>query len=167
MTILVLEASKLSPSLIFSIVRIELFLEFPLELVLCVDGIRSSPDVITPITPSNKDYILKGDSDITYLLCVILDLYCLELCFESLKEIVDLPCTFKPAEGMRPWCISLLRGGYLDDSTVGHCGHAHLDLSLQSLDPQGQPCKPRPWPCKLGVRNHWLPPMLKGHGSPS
>jgi len=133
MTILVLKSSKLGPSLVFNILRIEL-VEFPLELVLCVNRIRSFPNVVKPTMPPNKGYILKEESDIGLLLGAILHSHCPKIGSESPKEVICLPCIPSPVEGRRSWCIPLWSGGYLDRPTVGHHIHAHLDL-CQSLDP--------------------------------
>jgi len=46
--VLMLKALKLGPNLVFNILWIKQLLEFPLELMPCVDGIRFSLDVITP-----------------------------------------------------------------------------------------------------------------------
>ena len=93
------------PSLVFSIIRIELLLEFPLELIPCVDRIRFSPDIVILATPTNKGYIIKRGSNIIHLLGVTLDAHCCEISFESPKKIVNFPCISSPKEGRRPWCI--------------------------------------------------------------
>ena len=59
MTLLVLEASELSPCLIFGILGIGLLFKLPLELTPCVDEIGSSTDVVTPMTPPNKSNIFR------------------------------------------------------------------------------------------------------------
>jgi len=132
MTILVLKSSKLGPSLVFNILRIEL-VEFPLELVLCVNRIRSFPNVVKPTMPPNKGYILKEESDIGLLLGAILHSHCPKIGSESPKEVICLPCIPSPVEGRRSWCIPLWSGGYLDRPTVGHHNHAHLELGFKRL----------------------------------
>jgi len=132
----VLKASKFGPSLVFSILWIELLFELPLELVPYVDGIRSFPDVVTPMTPPNKGYILKGESGIAYLLGIILDSHCPEIGFESLKEVVDLPCTSSPVEGRKSWYIPF---GAMDTWTVPPMAtvamhNLMIDLCLLSFD---------------------------------
>jgi len=81
--ILVLEALKLGPSLVLSILGIKLLLEFPLESILSGDGVGSSLDIITLTGPLTKGYILKGEGSITYLLGFILDAYRSKVGFKS------------------------------------------------------------------------------------
>jgi len=71
--ILVLEASKLGPSLVLSILGIELLLEFPLEFIPSGDGVGSSLEVVTPTTPPNKGCIFKRKGGMVYLLPFICD----------------------------------------------------------------------------------------------
>jgi len=119
-------------SLIFSILWIELFFEFPFELVISVNAIRPSSDIARFATTPNKSNILKGQTNITHLVGVNLDVHCPKVGFESLKEVIYLPC---PMEDKRPWCIPTWSGGYLDGSTIGHCDRAHLEFGFKGLNP--------------------------------
>ena len=115
------------------VLLIELLLEFPLEPVPYVDGIRSPPDVVTPVTPPNKCNILKGESIVAYFLGIILDARYLKIGFESPKVVIGLPSTPSPMEGRRPRCIPLWSRRYLDDSTICHRDHVDLQLGFKSL----------------------------------
>jgi len=74
----------------------ELLLEFHLEPIPNVNGIRTSLDAITPSTPLNKCNILKGENNITHHLGAFLDAHCPEIGFEFPKEIIYLLARLTP-----------------------------------------------------------------------
>jgi len=80
--ILVLEASKLGPSLILSILGVELLLKFPLEFIPSGDRVGSSLDIVTPTMPPNKGNVLKRKGSIAYLLGFIHNAYCSKVGFK-------------------------------------------------------------------------------------
>ena len=103
-----LTASKLDSSLIFSILEINLFLEFLPEPIPSVNGLRSSSVVVTLAIPPNKGNILKEESGIAHVLSIILNTHCLEICLESPQEIVDLPCTPSSVEGLSTFSFEVV-----------------------------------------------------------
>jgi len=100
-----LKTSKLGPSLIFGILGTELFLMFPLELILSVNRIGASLDIVTLAMPPYKCSILK--KRIAHFLSVLYNAYCLEIGLKSPNEIVNLPYTPSPIEGWRRGSIHL------------------------------------------------------------
>jgi len=61
LTIFVLKVSKLSLSVIFGILGIELLLVFLLESVPSSNGVRSSLDVVMPTMPPKKGNVFKRE----------------------------------------------------------------------------------------------------------
>jgi len=100
-TVFVLKPLKLSPSLIFSILRVELLLNLSLKYVPSGDGVGSSLDVITSTMPPNKGYIFKIERSVTYVLAFILDAYHPEVGLKSPKEVVNHYCVPCPIIGWR------------------------------------------------------------------
>ena len=57
---------------------------------------------------------------------------------ESLKspnKVVNMPCNSNPIEGRRVGSIHLRSGEHSNQSTIGHCGHAHLNLGFKNPNP--------------------------------
>jgi len=96
------KALKLGPSLTFSILKFKLFLEFPLELIPCVNRIGSSSDFVTPVIPPNESNIFTREGYVAHLLSIILNAYFPKIWLKSLEEVIDLSCTPSLMEGRRP-----------------------------------------------------------------
>ena len=98
-----------------------------------LDGIVSSPDVVTPVKSLNKGNIFKKKAGIAHLLGFIINAYKPKVGLKSPKEVVHLPNVPCPIAGWRSKCIFFWGGGHLDQSTIthiGHCGHVDLKLSF-------------------------------------
>jgi len=105
------KVSKLSPSLIFSVFRVGLLLKLSLESIPTSDGVESSLDIITSMTPPNKGYAFKREKNIGYLLGFILDATTSK---GPQKEVVDFPCVPCPIVGWRLERIPFWSDGHLD-----------------------------------------------------
>ena len=107
------EVSKLSPSLVLGIFRIEFLLKLFLESIPS-GGIGSHFEVITPTTLPNKGNIIKGERSVSYLSGLILDVYSSKVGFKSPKEVVNLPYV--------PYSIISLRSDSICFWGDGHLG---------------------------------------------
>ena len=97
--------------------RVELLLKLPLEPIPHVDGIISSPNIITLAVLLYNDYIFKREESIAHFVSILLDAL-------ALLTFVDV---------WRFGCVQLWGDAHLNGSIVGHCGYAQHDLHHKPL----------------------------------